>query len=496
MYPYFATLRKKMAGKRPKPLTNREIRKKNIRLIVQSNELVEARYMFDTWEMRVFHFFASMINKNDDEEKKYRIWLNDIKKAYKLNNNDSYHQLREATKRLSDKSVYLNYEKNGTEREVKHRFIKYVDYAVDGQDISASQEYVDVSIDKEMLPFLLHVQKNFDPAKTRYTAYDFRNVIELKPYAARIYQLLKKEEYRRERILTIDEIKRQFNIVDEYKRFSTLYQRIIEPAFISINKHTDITIPLDKVDKLKRGRKIYALRVPIYSKVEEDISYLVGEAKQASLFDVVISEDTEVKEELNPADIFFNEFQKVVVESFGVTATVFLKVLKTGKHKKEDIEQAISVTRRAKYNQEIKKNIAGFFLRALKDGYTDPKEEAKKKASKAKKAAEEKKRLKFEIDKLKQAKQVGINNKIREVTTKFPEVTEAAIEEVKNSHMAKNLIEKKEIDLGRTLEIEDYRQDKMLRELVKGEIIGLKAEFFTEMMQEFDKKIEALEKKM
>lgn len=493
MYPYFATL-KNMAGKRPKQLSKKEIRKKNIRLIVQSNELVEARYMFDTWEMRVFHFFASLINKNDDEEKKYRIWLNDIKKAYKLNNNDSYHQLREATKRLSDKSVFLNYEKDGTDREVKHRFIKFVDYATEGQAVSANQEYVDVSIDKEMLPFLLHVQKNFDPAKTRYTAYDFRNVIELKPYSTRIYQLLKKEEYRKERILTIDEIKKQFNIIDEYKRFSTLYQRIIEPSLISINKHTDITIPLDKIEKLKQGRKIYAIRIPIYSKTKTEISYLRGEPTQANLFDDKTLEEAKLKEKVSPADVLFEEFQEIVVESFGVTPTIFLKVLNTEKHDKKDIEQAISVTRRAKYNQEIKKNIAGFFLRALKDGYTDPKEEAKKKVLKAKKTAEQKKQLQAKIDNLKQEKQKQINNKIREVTSAFPDITKVAIEEISNSQMTKTLIEQKEIALGRVLEIDDYRQDKMLRELVKGKIMGLKKSFFKEIIEEFDSKIKAIEK--
>lgn len=482
-----------MAGKRPKQLTKKEIRKKNIRLIVQSNELVEARYMFDTWEMRVFHFFATMINKNDGEEKKYRIWLNDIKKAYKLNNNDSYHQLREATKRLSDKSVFLNYEKDGIDREVKHRFIKFVDYATEGQAITVNQEYVDVSIDKEMLPFLLHVQKNFDPAKTRYTAYDFRNVIELKPYSTRIYQLLKKEEYRKERILTIDEIKKQFNIVDEYKRFSTLYQRIIEPSLISINKHTDITIPLDKIEKLKQGRKIYALRIPIYSKTKTEISYLRGEPTQKSLFDDKALEEVK-KEKVSPADALFGEFQEVIVETFGVTPTIFLKVLNTGKHDKKDIEQAISVTRRAKYNQEIKKNIAGFFLRALKDGYTDPKEEAKKKVLKVKKTAEEKKQSQLKIDNLKQEKQKQINNKIREVTAAFPDITKVAIEEISNIQMTKTLIEQKEIALGRVLTVEDYRQDKMLRELVKGKIIGLKESFFKEIIEEFAGKIKALEK--
>ena len=369
-----------MAGKRPKKLSPKEKRKRDIRLIVQSNELVEARYMFDTWEMRFFFFFASMIRKDDEDDKTYRIWLKDIKKTYKLNNNDSYHQLREASKRLSDKSVFLNYEKDGTVREVKHRFIRFVDYAKEGQQVIDSQEYVDVSIDKEMLPFLLHVKKNFDPLVTRYTSYDFRNIIDLKPYSARIYQLLKKEEYRKEITIVIDELKKQFNIVDEYKRFSTFYQRVIQPSLESINEHTDITVPLDKIAKVKRGRKTYAIRFPIYSKTLEEVSKLRNEFVEENDFKDVIAVEPEI--EKTDADILFEEFEDIIVKEWGVTPSIFMRILISGKYGRENIEQAIAVTRRAKYNGEIKKTVAAFFIGALKDGYTDEKVEKAKKAKK------------------------------------------------------------------------------------------------------------------
>lgn len=482
-----------MAGKRPKQLTSKEKRKKNIKLIVQSNELVEARYMFDTWEMRFFHFFASLISKHDEEDKRYRIWLKDIRTAYKLNNNDSYHQLREAAKRLSDKSVYLNYDKDGTVREVKHRFIKFVDYIKEGQLISSSQEYVDVSIDKEMLPFLLHVQKNFDPEKTRYTSYDFRNVIELKPYSARIYQLLKKEEYRGFRVITIDEIKRQFNITNEYKRFSTLYQRIILPSLQSINEHTDITVPIDKIEKLKKGRKIYAIHVPIYGKTKKEIAFLRGEPYQQSLFNSG-SKTAEQPPKETEADRLYKLFEEVIIKSFGVTPTVFMKLLNTKKFKEKHIEQAVNVTRRAKYNQEIKKNIAGFFIKALKEGYTDPKEEAKKKLQEKKKRAMLLKEAKQQLELVKEAKAQAINDKIREIVVDVPDITNQAIEAVRTTQMAALIIEAKELELGRVLELDDYRENKMLRGLVKGKIIEMKSNQFAELLQTYDTEISKLQK--
>jgi len=446
-----------MAGKRPRKLTKREKRKKDIRLIVQSNELVEARYMFDTWEMRFFHFFASMISKDDEEDKTYRIWLNELKKAYRLNNNDAYHQLREAAKRLSDKSVFLTYEKDNTIREVKHRFIKFIDYVKEGQAVLKNEGYVDVSIDKEMLPFLLHVQKNFDPANTRYTSYDFRNVIALKPYSVRIYQLLKKEEYRKERILTVEEIKRQFNIVDEYKRFSTLYQRIIEPSIININEHTDITVPLDKIEKLRKGRKIHALRIPIHSKTKAEIAYLRGEPTQGSLFDVQNMEIAAPEQKRTEADILYGAFEEVVVKDFGVTPSVFLKMITSGNYGEEDIEHAIAVTRRAKYNQEIKKSVPGFFIKALQQGFTDEQLEKQKKA-----AASEKQRQ--DLEALEKEYAERRTERIKQLLESTEGVQEKTILYLKASR--NTMLEKRVKELGLSLgnvSIDDFRSDKVLR---------------------------------
>lgn len=479
-----------MAGKRTKKLSPREKRKKNIRLIVQSNELVEARYMFDTWEMRFFYFFAAMIRKNDEESKKYRVWLKDIRKTYKLNNNDSYHQLREASKRLSDKSVFLNYEKDGTMREVKHRFIKFVDYATDGQDIAYNQEYIDVSIDKEILPFLLHVQKNFDPAITRYTAYDFRNIIELKPYSARIYQLLKKEEYRKEITIVIDDLKKIFNIVDEYKRFSTLYQRIIEPSLISINEHTDITVPIEKIEKLKRGRRIYAIRIPIYAKSMREVSAMRGEDVHGNPFgDIAIIEPVEGK---TKADVLYERFEEIVVKDFGVTPSVFIKMLSSGKYSKEAVAQAIEVTRRAKYNQEVKKSVPAFFVTALKNGFTDEKVEQKKKQKKQSNIKLREQRVK-ELENKYLSKKAA---KVKELLEEVEGVREKTLAYLKAS---KDKILKKRLDrLGLsfdTMDLQDFRDDKILRSFfIKGIIHEYKS-YFESLEKEYQKELSQFSKK-
>ena len=61
----------------------------------------------------------------------------------------------------------------------------------------------------------------------------------------------------------------------------------------------------------------------------------------------------------------FNLFEDIVVKKFGVTPSTFMEKIERGGYTEADITQAISVTRRAKFNQEITKNIAGFFLKSI-----------------------------------------------------------------------------------------------------------------------------------
>ena len=121
-------------------------RRDTIKLIVKSNDLVEAKYMFNTWETRFFHTLVSMINKNDDEDMVYRVWFKEIKEFFDIKSNKSYDLLREAAKSLNRKSVYIGWMNDKYLRGREYNLFEFVDYLEEGQtgeDIN-NQEYVDV----------------------------------------------------------------------------------------------------------------------------------------------------------------------------------------------------------------------------------------------------------------------------------------------------------------------------------------------------------------
>ncbi|MEM6700717.1 MAG: replication initiation protein, partial [Bacteroidota bacterium] len=432
-------------------------------------------------------------HKDDDEEKVYRLWFKDIKKTFKLRSNQSYEFLREAAISMAGKSVYIGWQNDKFRRGRMHRIIRFVDYLEKGQKGAGieKQEYVDVSIDKDIKPYLLDIKKNFNPAISRYTSYDLRNIIKLKPYATRLYELFKQMEYKGFRTIIIEDLKDMFEITNEYPRFSNFYQKVILKSIKDINANTDLTVPLENIEKIKKGRKVHALRFRILSKSETEVSILRGEAPQMSLFEEMESETIEAVE-VSEADLLFEEFKETVMQSFGVTTSAFKKRLKTGKYTRADIEQAIAVTRRAKYKQEIKKTVSGFFISALEQGYTDAEIESQKAKQRKAEAQKQAAQLKAELLLLQDELSSKINDRIRSVTASDESITQRAIDALAQKSLTKALIQAKEGKLGRKLTTEDYRQDDRLRTFVINQIVEQEHHHFKDVLDQYQPKIEML----
>lgn len=466
--------------------TKTKKKNKGITLIKKSNQLIEARYKFDVWETRFFLALLSYIRRDDQDFKPYRIWYKEVIKTFGLRSNQSYDLLREAGRSLMRKTFKVSNVENGFKRETEYHIIRTVNYLAEGQQKKGveAQEYIDVTFEPEMKPLLLQLQKNF-------TAYDLRNVVKLGTYPVRVYELLKQYESIGERKLRIDELKRMFELTDEYPLFANFFQRVIKPSIKDINAHTDITIT--EVGRIKEGRRVVALRFVFESKELEELKRLRGEIGQQALDfpETIINKKKTVKTSTAEKDRLFTLYQEDVIQKLGVTPSVFLDLLEG--RTEEEVKQAIRVTRRAKINSQIKSSTAGFFVYALKNGYTDPKEEELKRKEKEKEIKLKRKSIKQQIAILKDEENIKINEKIRQITTQSPSITLEAIENIREDGLFKAIIEQKEEINQKPLEIEDYRQDEVLRRMVKQKIMELSSGSFTGILKEYKQKIDALE---
>jgi hypothetical protein len=235
-----------------------------------------------------------------------------------------------------------------------------------------------------------------------------------------------------------------------------------------------------------RGRKVVSLQFFIHRKSDVKIKEIFG------IEELVVPESEELAEYEEIAGVMKNErdqmylkFESILVADFGISPIAFGEVIE--KYGEKEIQKAIRVTKRAKSNGQISKNMAGFFLKAIKENYTD---EAESKKEKSEKIAFDKqlkiKQLEGNLNQLTKDHTKEINKIVKVLTDNNPEITTAAIKTLREMPLTQILIKERESNLGRTLILQDFKEDKTLVDLVIGQIITQNNEHFTEMMSEFN----------
>jgi plasmid replication initiation protein len=449
---------------------------KGILLIRKSNQLIESRFKFDTPEMRIFLSLISQIKREDENFNVYRIWYRDVAELFGMNKQRGYEDLRQAVKSLMQKSFFVRYSDNGKPREVQYHILRKIDYSLlDGQDAeSENQDFVDVRIEEDMKPFLLQLQKSF-------TSYDIRNVASLGGYSVRVYELLKQYETIGHRTLKFEEMKMMFELENEYPRFSTFYQRVLEPSIKEINEFTDLVIT--EVKKIKTGKKITGVYFKFTQKTKNDILLVDSMVEEPAAESISVQPQRD-----SSSDERFTFLYSKVVESFGITPSVLMGLIAS--YSDEQFEQAIRVTHRAKIDGQVKTSVSGFFIQALKKGFTDLKEERLKKD----KREEEQKRVEAQIQTLEMEKERKIFERLKILTQEDETLTLEAIENVRNTEGGKFLVQQEEINLNRPLDIEDFRIIKDLRFMVIDTLITNNLEKFSDIILPYDSKINELRK--
>jgi plasmid replication initiation protein len=123
--------------------------------------------------------------------------------------------------------------------------------------------YLAVRFAPLVIPFITRLS-----ADHPYTPTDLKLIGKLTSgYAIRIYELAKQYQTIGVRTITIAELRKIFDLKDEYEDFANLRRRVIDPAIKQINQFTDIKIGTkDELYKQnRRNRKIDSITFKISS---------------------------------------------------------------------------------------------------------------------------------------------------------------------------------------------------------------------------------------
>jgi plasmid replication initiation protein len=217
-------------------------------LIAISNEFIlDARYpQLNKDELRLILCMLSLINKDDEDFKRYRIAIKDIMQIYKISHKDYVKRLDDATDGLMKKIIKLNTEGYEFNKVAWCSSAKLVE-----------KKYIELSFHPDLKPFLLVLKGNF-------TSFDYSEAIFLGGfYAYKIFQLVKC--FQGMGVVT-GEISRKVELEwlrdyleirpGMYKSFGPFRHKVLEPARKEIEKDTSV---IWSYEPIKTGRKITAL---------------------------------------------------------------------------------------------------------------------------------------------------------------------------------------------------------------------------------------------
>lgn len=353
-------------------------------LIAQSNSLVEGRYNYSLWELRIFIEMVQKIDRRDKEFKPIILYYKDLMRDYNSKSNRDYDRIKTASIKLMRKVVRIEYQTSEGEKRIYHspliQGISTPKIMDDGFD-----KYIELEFPEKIKTLLLDLKKNF-------LLYDKRNILKLKSkFSIRIYQLLKKHE-RKDQKTTIAEYEvlelREMLLVDDegnptnqYSNYTTFKSRVIIKAQIELQEYTDIAFTFEEI---KKGRSVHSIKFYI--------SLNRKNKKTEPPKEIPIEIPVPNKGKAVPDQIDKNsDLQKLI--DVGVTESTAKKIVK------EYDSQLISYTIKKAQQQNAKKkltNLAGFIVKSLKSGDMKIELERKEKEmTKKRKSSEKKKQQKI-----------------------------------------------------------------------------------------------------
>jgi plasmid replication initiation protein len=411
-------------------------------LVVSSNDLVHAKYDLTLWQKRVFVYAISQLQKETKDFEPIRMNIADIIKFYKgSDGKKTYSTIIEAPKNL-DTTLEIPY--ISKEGNLRYGFIKLLkNYTIPGDDEDGNQ-YIELCFNNDLRPHLLEL-------KEKFLKYDIKNIVDLQStYSFRMFEILKSYEYRKEVEFDIEYLREILEVKNIYKSFKDFKKRIVDKAREDLLKYCDIGFTY-KEKKASKGKKIESLVFTIFkndpSVKQESADESFSGVVEATIIKIEVDKEKNIIVDTNK-DKLFLKYTPTVINDFGVSPTVYLKLLET--HTEQEVIQAIELSSEERSKGKVK-NIAGFFVEALKKGFQSQQSIHKVKESE--------KKAKIDSEKLKEQE---TKNKIQDFKRKEGERKQKIVEDliVEDAQIIKEAI----VEIQNSMFRSSYNAEKSVKE--------------------------------
>ena len=226
-------------------------------LIVQHNDLIEARYRLSLQEKRVILWLLTQVKSDDKDFKLHKLEISEFAKMTDIVVDSRYSELRKITRRLIQRALEVYDHSSCT--LIQFSWLSFAKYYL-------KKGYVELRFDPALKPYLLQLKSHF----TKLTLSDMMQLNSM--YAIRFYELLKQYELIGQREISVKDFREYCGIEDhEYKKYNDFKKDVLERAKKEINEKTDLKI---NYTEIKESRKIVAIKWTITKKNIETEEHL------------------------------------------------------------------------------------------------------------------------------------------------------------------------------------------------------------------------------
>lgn len=214
--------------------------------IFKHNKLIEASYRLNSREQFFILYLISQISQGDSTFKEYSMSYSEIERII---NFDGKRRIanRSEVFRLMDKlnDVPIIYEHGSIVG--KSVWFQYMEHNKDTDEFT-------FSLSEKLRGYLLQLREHF-------TKYNLKNIIYLSSNAIRLYEVLKRHQFKGECLLKVEEIKFFLGLEKQYDKYYDFKRYVIQSAQKEIEKYTDISFEFEPAAKV--GKRVVSLKFRI-----------------------------------------------------------------------------------------------------------------------------------------------------------------------------------------------------------------------------------------
>ncbi|MFT4667280.1 MAG: plasmid replication initiation protein [Polaribacter sp.] len=215
--------------------------------IIKHNKLIETSYKLSAREQFFVLHLISEISQNRKDLQEHQMHYSEIEKIINF----------DGKRRIANKSeVFSLMDKLNSEP------IIYEKGSIIGKSVwlqhmehDTETDIFTFSLSQRLREYLLQIKEHF-------TKYNISNIVYLNANAVRLYEVLKRYQFKGECEITVDKLKFYLGIEERYPKFYEFKRWVLIPSQREIKKFTDIRF--DFVPAKKAGKRIISLKFYIY----------------------------------------------------------------------------------------------------------------------------------------------------------------------------------------------------------------------------------------